>query len=105
MQTKLLEEEGRMRSLTSSASRPSSSSFGSNQRLGQCSGFQLFLESLSILLTSPSLHFSLLLRWPWYECLWLLVAGPTRTAGSGKPLVKQAHFSCTLVYKLVKQAH
>ena len=97
-----------MRSLTSSASRPSSSSFGSNQRLGQCLGFQLFLESLSILLSaSASASFSLLLRWLWYECLWLLVstAGPTRTAGSGKRLVKQAHFSCTLEYKLVKQAH
>ena len=67
MQTKLLEEEGRMRSLTSSASRPSSS-FGSNQRLGQCLGFQLFLESLSIL------SFSLLL---------LLSASLSSSAGRG----------------------
>ena len=69
-----------MRSLTSSASRPSSS-FGSNQRPDQCLGFQLFLESLSILLTSSSLHFSLLLRWPWYECLWLLVVAPLGLRG------------------------
>ena len=52
--------------------------------------------------------FSPLLSPPPLAVVWMPLAaagGPTRTAGSGKPLVKQAHFSCTLVYQLVKQAH
>ena len=65
-------KERRMRSPTSSASRPSL--LGSEAPLvSSRSRFQFFLESLSLLLTSSLSHWSLLLCCPSYECLWRLL--------------------------------